>query len=127
MIVVEDEHRRVAWIPRPADALIAGTEIAGRDVFGHRRRRDVGALALPRPVLPMRRDHHPLFTQRVPPLLPCRCRCGHRQPFRPSTPTGGMHEVTAASGTAPMIINGTGAVQSPETTGARSTTRARCR
>jgi hypothetical protein len=70
MVVVEDEDRLVIRVPRAADANVPRTEIAALDVVGHRWRRRHGALALPRPILSMRRDDHPLLPERVPPLLP---------------------------------------------------------
>src|SRR5205807_6533116 len=71
MIVVEDENSLVLRIHCAADACVARTQIA---IFNVRRNALVlpsDCLAAPWAVLPVRRDNHPLFAQRMPSLFPC--------------------------------------------------------
>ena len=70
MVVVEDERLLVIGIDRTADAPVAGTQVAITEIFrqGFFVVRD--GLADPRAVLPVRRDDHPFFAQRMPSFFP---------------------------------------------------------
>src|SRR5258707_9859146 len=70
MIVVEHEGAFVRRVGLPADAPIARAEIAVARVRFTPCGLDRNGFAAPRPILPMRRHDDPLFTQRMPPLLP---------------------------------------------------------
>src|SRR5258706_7844590 len=70
MIVVKDEYLLVFWIGPTADSDIAGTQIAIRNVFRQDIFFDGQGLTAPRPILPVSRDHHPFFTQRMPAFFP---------------------------------------------------------
>src|SRR5205085_11961209 len=70
VIVVEDEDAFVIRVALAAHAQVVGTEVAVGDVSGRSRLVARDRLAAPRPVLPVRRDDHPLLAQRMPTFLP---------------------------------------------------------
>jgi hypothetical protein len=70
MIVVEDMDRPVIGIALAAHAQVAWTEMAGLDVFWRPSSGHHGVSPVPRTILTMGSDDHPLFAQRMPPLFP---------------------------------------------------------
>src|SRR5436190_4730236 len=70
VVVIKDEDAVVVWIDCAADAGVAGTEITVGDIGwpGVAVMRD--CLTAPGTILPMGRDDHPFFTQRMPTLFP---------------------------------------------------------
>jgi hypothetical protein len=69
-VVVKDESLSICGVALPVDPAVAGTQIAVLDVGRQRRVPRTDLLAFPGTVLPMRRDDDPLFTKRMPALLP---------------------------------------------------------
>ena len=70
MIVVEHESVAVSVVLLAADPQIPRTEVAIGHIFRDLRLFTAHGLAAPRPVLPVRRNDHPLFPQRMPAFLP---------------------------------------------------------
>ena len=70
MIVVEHEHRLIVGIARAAHAQVARTEIAVLDVFWRPRAGHHGPFPMPRTILTMGGNDHPLLAKRMPPLFP---------------------------------------------------------
>ena len=64
-VVLEDEGLGVLGVAVPADALVAGAEVAGRVVGRPPRDRGLLDLPLPRSLGAVRRDEHPLAAERV--------------------------------------------------------------
>jgi hypothetical protein len=69
MVVVEDKEARIIRVPGAADTQVTRTQIAVFNV-GRLWRASIHHLSAPRTILTVRRNDHPLLTQRVPPLLP---------------------------------------------------------
>ena len=70
VVIVEDEGLRVIPVNLATYALVAGTQIAVRDVIWQQVLLMLHRLATPGPVLTMRRHDHPFLAQRVPALFP---------------------------------------------------------
>src|SRR6185369_9786155 len=73
MIVIEGEYAFVLVITMAAYPGIAGTEVAVFHVGWNRRtlrKSAVESFTVPRPILTVRGDDHPLLTQRMPTLFP---------------------------------------------------------
>src|SRR5262245_45174379 len=70
MIVIEDEGPRVIVVALAADARVAGTQVAIGQIVGQRRLFMLACFAVPRAVLPVRGDNHPLLAQRMPSFFP---------------------------------------------------------
>ena len=70
VIVVEDVDRLVIGIARAAHTRVAWTEIAGLDVFWRPSVRRHSTVPMPRTILTMGSNNHPLFAERMPPLFP---------------------------------------------------------
>src|SRR5687768_15840381 len=78
MIVIENVGLVVLRIDRPANAHISRAEVTVGEVRRQRRSVLLHGAATPGTILPVCRDDHPLFSQRMPPLFP-----RHFVPFRP--------------------------------------------
>jgi len=65
IVVIECEYRCVIGIPVPPSAFIPGAEIAFRVVMERSGSFRLPRLSLPRTLCPVRRDEHPVATQRV--------------------------------------------------------------
>jgi hypothetical protein len=72
MIVVEDIDRPVIGVALAAHAQVARTEIAALDVFWRPGGGHDGPFSMPRTILTMGGNHHPLFAKWMPPLFPNR-------------------------------------------------------
>src|SRR5438128_3109274 len=70
MIVVEDEGGGVLGVALAADACIAGTQVAVRDISRQFRLLMLDRLAYPRAVLPVGGNNHPFLTQGMPSFFP---------------------------------------------------------